>query len=139
MIFGIILEFNQRIKELNAELTKRDKLCAYLLEHESKQIILTAYNSLAWQTNEEPEITASGTKTSYSTLALSRDLIKHYNQQAELNFGDTVRVIIKDALIEDTMNRRYKNRGDMWTDSYTEAKQFGKKSAWIVYKKGEIR
>ena len=130
--------YTDEVEELSIKLDESNKLCEYLLSHEAKRIVLTAYNSHIWQTDDTPDITASGTKTSYSTLALSRDLIKAYNDKADLGFGDSVRIFIKEARIEDTMNRRYKNRGDIWTDNYTQARKFGKKDAWIIYRKEEL-
>jgi len=130
--------YTDEIEELTIKLDENNKLCEYLLSHEARRIVLTAYNSHVWQTDDTPDITASGTKTSYSTLALSRDLIKAYNDKADLDFGDSVRIFIKNARVEDTMNRRYKNRGDMWTDSYAQARMFGKRDAWIIYKKEEL-
>ena len=140
ILLSMIMFHARETYALRTQISNLDTLYNYLLTHEAKRIILTAYNSHYWQTDSTPFITASGTRTSFQTLALSRDLIRTYNEHAELEYGDSVRIFIKDCLIEDTMNERYKNYGDLWTDSYVEAIKFGKKEAYIIYKKkGELQ
>lgn len=133
MIFVIVLHNYKNI------LNQRDELLEkylQLVQHDSKKIVLTAYNSYKWQTDDTPHITASGAKTSYQTLALSRDLIKAYNEHGIANYGDTVRIVlIKDFIVEDTMNKRYMNYGDIWTHVYEDAIKFGKQGAYIVFKR----
>lgn len=107
----------------------------YLNENNFYPLILTAYNSHRNQTDEQPHITASGSKTSYQTLALSQDFIRNYNRPGckGLNYGDTVTVVIsKKIIIEDTMNSRYSDRGDIWVDDLKEAKQFGKQEGLLI-------
>uniref|UniRef100_A0A6H1ZCQ6 3D domain-containing protein n=1 Tax=viral metagenome TaxID=1070528 RepID=A0A6H1ZCQ6_9ZZZZ len=140
MLLSVIMFHTIETYALRTQIHNLDTLTNYLLTHKAKRIILTTYNSLYWQTDNTPYITASSTKTSFQTLALSRDLIRTYNEYAELEYGDTVRIYIKDCLLEDTMNKRYGNCGDLWTDSYVEAIKFGRKEAYIIYKKkGELR
>lgn len=140
LISNIIIYTVFKNKETNLQnkLDALDDLVEYLLTFESKQIVLTAYNSHRWQTDDSPHETASGTKTSFQTLALSRDLIRSYNQNGITEYGDTVKIVIKQSIVEDTMNRRYVNRGDVWTDSYTEARKFGKQKAYLIYKNKKI-
>jgi len=109
----------------------------FMDNNEFRELLLTAYNSHVNQTDDTPHITASGAKTSYQTIALSRDLIRHYNNPNTegFNYGDTVLVIMsKKFIIEDTMHRRHKNRGDIWTCDYDEAIRFGINDGLLVYK-----
>ena len=123
--------FNNRIQDLEEALAESDSLCAYLQAHESKEILLTSFNSHKHQTDGSPFITASGSRVSFQTLALSQDLIGEY-----IEFGDTVQIIlIKNFIAEDIMNKRFKNRADAWSDNYENSKEFGIKKAFLKFKK----
>jgi 3D (Asp-Asp-Asp) domain-containing protein len=101
-------------------------------------MVFTAYNSHVNQTDHQPRLTASGRKTSYQTLALSRDFITKYNYPDNygFNYGDTVEIYFrKDIIIEDTMNKRYCKRGDIWTESKLEAIKFGRHLGLLVRRK----
>jgi len=114
------------------------KLLEFIESNTFHPLILTAYNSHINQTDHTPRITASGRKTSYQTIALSRDFIQRYNYPdcKGLNYGDTVTIIMrKQFIVEDTMNQRYTNRGDIWTESKKEALRFGKNKGLLVINK----
>lgn len=86
---------------------------------------LTIYNPERKQCDSTPLITASNSKINVEELrndnirwmALSRDLLKRW--KGEFHYGDTVLVTSGDAdidglwIIKDTMNKRFKNRGDL--------------------------
>lgn len=88
---------------------------------------LTVYNPLAAQTDSSPLITASNAKIDtvklkkgkLRWLALSRDFLKRFG--GKINYGDTVEIISGDSeidglwVVHDTMNKRYKKRGDLLT------------------------
>ncbi|MEK7532755.1 MAG: hypothetical protein AAB579_04130 [Patescibacteria group bacterium] len=85
------------------------------------QVVATAYNSLAWQTDDTPFITASGTHTRHGVVAANFLPIGTRVRFPEV-YGDTV------FTVEDRMNQKY-NRGriDIWMLEYRDAKQFGAK------------
>lgn len=59
-------------------------------------------------------------------MALSRDLLARYTPGAPFRFGDIVRIEgIGDFVVEDTMNRRYERRADIWFEHVHEAREFG--------------
>lgn len=86
---------------------------------------LTIYNPEAGQCDESPLITANNSHIDLEKLrrneirwmALSRDLLKRWN--GEFNYGDTLLIETGDAAIDgrwvinDNMNKRFKNRGDL--------------------------
>ncbi|MFQ6617099.1 MAG: hypothetical protein ACE5QV_00305, partial [Fidelibacterota bacterium] len=113
------------LKEVETELTN-------VSTQRLRKIIATAYNSTTGQTDDEPFITASGEPVGDGTLALSRDLIRAenelmlkmgYNPRGTISFGDTVHIVyLKPFIVRDTMNRRFRNRADIWTSDYRLAK-----------------
>ena len=90
--------------------------------------VLTVYNPLEGQTDSDPLITASNNTIPVEELqcgglrwmALSRDLLKRFG--GTISYGDTVAVHSGDRAIDglwivnDTMNKRYQNRGDLLFD-----------------------
>ena len=84
-------------------------------------VVATAYNSLVWQTDSTPNITASGTRTRHGVIA-TNFLPIGTNVRFPDAYGSTVFVV------EDRMNRRYGHgRVDIWMESYPDAKIFGAK------------
>jgi hypothetical protein len=97
---------------------------------------LTVYHPTKRQCDNTPLITASNSKINMDDLknqnirwmALSRDLLKRW--RGKFHYGDTVLVTAGDPqidglwIIKDTMNRRYKNRGDLLFDS--QVRKLGK-------------
>lgn len=97
---------------------------------------LTVYHPTKRQCDNTPLITASNSKINADDLknqnirwmALSRDLLKRW--RGEFQYGDTVLVTAGDPqidglwIIKDTMNKRYKNRGDLLFDS--QVRKLGK-------------
>ncbi len=88
-------------------------------------VVITAYSSTVWQTDDTPFITASNTRV--------RDGIIANNY---LPFGTKVRMpeIYGDKIfiVEDRMNRRKSNYHiDIWLPSYSEAKEFGAQKTYI--------
>jgi hypothetical protein len=90
---------------------------------------LTVYHPTKRQCDKTPLITASNSKINVDDLknqqvrwmAVSRDLLKRW--KGEFQYGDTVLVTSGDPqidgfwVIQDTMNKRYKKRGDLLFDS----------------------
>ncbi len=85
------------------------------------QVVATAYNSLSWQTDDTPFITASGSHTRHGVIAANFLPIGTHVRLPEL-YGDTVFVV------EDRMNKKYyRGRIDVWMPEYRDAKIFGVK------------
>ena len=90
---------------------------------------LTVYNPTVKQCDRTPLVTACNSKIDENKLrdqqirwmALSRNLLKRWNGQ--FHYGDTVLLNSGDPaidgfwIIKDTMNKRYKNYGDLLFDS----------------------
>lgn len=90
---------------------------------------LTIYNPSRTQCDADPFITASNKKIDLTRLrngsirwmALSRDLLKRWG--GALHYGDTITLQTGDLsvdgtwVIQDTMNKRFKNRGDLLFDA----------------------
>ncbi len=99
----------------------------------------TAYNSLVSQTNAQPFITASGARTRWGIVAVSRDLLS-----TDLPYGSLVRLrdlgahttgrgagaydAMLDGLVftvEDTMHPRKTQQIDVWFAEYADAVRWG--------------
>lgn len=135
-----MVNLEKQIKRSDVVIDSLENTIEYLTTNECQKIILTAYTSHHSQTDDTPDITASGSRTSFQTLALSQDLISHYNRLDTLgiHFGDTVKVVIvKDCIVEDIMNLRFTNRADIWTVDYDDAIEFGVNEAFLIYEKAE--
>jgi 3D (Asp-Asp-Asp) domain-containing protein len=98
----------------------------------------TAYNSLSTQTDRTPHITATGARTRFGVVALSRDLLR------QIPYGSQVRITdlghwrsgkgrgqyngtLSDMLfvVEDTMHARKSRQIDVWFPSYRAAVRWG--------------
>lgn len=99
----------------------------------------TAYNSMVSQTNAQPFITATGARTDWGIVAVSRDLLG-----SDLPYGSLLRLrdlgayanganpgqyqALLDAhlfVVEDTMNIRKRQQLDIWFDDYASALAWG--------------
>ena len=61
---------------------------------------------------------------------MSRELLKPYGHGGDIAYGDTVWVVMP-MQVEDTMNKRWRKRGDIYMLDYQQAIQFGKRSGHI--------
>jgi 3D (Asp-Asp-Asp) domain-containing protein len=99
----------------------------------------TAYNSMVSQTNSQPFITATGARTGWGVVAVSRDLLG-----GDLPYGTLVRLrdlgnyhngrgagayqdLLDDTVfvVEDTMHPRKRNQIDLWFADYAAAMAWG--------------
>jgi len=80
----------------------------------------TAYNSMEWQCDSTPWITASGTRCREGVIAANHLPIG--TKVLIEGFGGQV------FIVEDRMNRRYKKRIDIWMREYDDALRFGKRT-----------
>ncbi len=83
------------------------------------KIIITAYSSSVDETDDTPFITASGTFVRQGVAAANFLPIGTKIKLPDV-FGDRI------FIIEDRMNRRFSDRIDIWFDSKSGAKEFGK-------------
>ncbi len=97
------------------------------------EITATAYNSLAYQTSENPNITAFGDslKPGLKYIAVSRDLLK-------MGLAHNTPVVIEGFediyLVKDKMNARWKKRIDIYMGiDVKAAKKWGKRKLSITY------
>jgi len=102
---------------------------------EGHPLVFTAYNALVGQTDDTPNITASNKEIFPGVLALSRELITRYGHGGNIKYGDKVWVVVP-MQVEDTMNKRWRGRGDVFMLDYDKARQFGRRSG-ILYHQGE--
>ncbi|HPO68394.1 MAG TPA: hypothetical protein PLE40_01455 [Candidatus Pacearchaeota archaeon] len=99
-------------------------------EKEKIEVIITAYSSTPWETDDDPFITASGTTVKDGIVANNF-----------LPFGTKIRIpeIYGDKIfiVEDRMHPAKGNYHiDIWFPSYYEAKNFGVKESYIEIVEG---
>jgi 3D (Asp-Asp-Asp) domain-containing protein len=89
---------------------------------------ITAYNPVPGQTDDTPFITASADYVRDGIVALSRDL----ETTLELEFGDIVVLETRDGEFlgefefQDRMNKRWRNKVDIFMWKVKDARKFGK-------------
>ena len=100
---------------------------------DSLHVTATAYNSLAYQTNSNPNITAFGDslKPGLKYVAVSRDLLR-------LGLKHNIPIKIEGLegvyFIKDKMHSRWKNRIDIYMGiDVKKAKQWGRRRVCIDY------
>lgn len=134
--------------EIAATLSKIEVLQTEVIEEENItkeseihfSLKATGYNSLESQTDSTPHITATGAKTKFGVIAVSRDLLSE-----DIPYGSLVR--IKDLgnyyngrgagrfqdildeqgyfIVEDTMHQRKRQQIDVWFPRKSEALRWG--------------
>jgi len=96
-------------------------------------VTATAYNSLGYQTEGDPQITAWGDTLTpgMNAIAVSRDLLKlglDYNEKVKIEGFDSV------FLVKDKMHYRWHNRIDIYMgENAQKAKKFGRKKLNIAF------
>ena len=98
------------------------------------EVTATAYNSLAYQTSRNPNITAFGDSLvpGKKYIAVSRDLLK-----IGLDHNTLVRIEGIEGLyiVKDKMNKRWNKRIDIYMDEDVKrARAWGKKKVRIWYR-----
>jgi len=83
------------------------------------RVTATAYNSMVWQCDDTPWITASGTRCREGVIAAN--FLPLGTKVMIEGFGNRV------FIVEDRMNRRYTNRIDIWMRTYSGALKFGRR------------
>jgi len=102
-------------------------------EWKTKQVTASAFNSVSWQTDGDPQITAFGDslKPGMKCIAVSRNLLQEgfkHNTPVKIEGLEGV------FLVKDKMNRRYKDKIDIYMGTDVEAaRQWGRKKVRIEY------
>lgn len=97
------------------------------------KVTATAYNSLAYQTNSNPNITAFGDslRPGMRYIAVSRDLLDSglvHNTKVKIQGFDSL------FTVKDKMNRRWRKRIDIYMgNDVKKAKKWGKNKIEIEY------
>jgi 3D (Asp-Asp-Asp) domain-containing protein len=100
---------------------------------EKLKVTATAYNSLAYQTNSNPHITAFGDslKPGLKYIAVSRDLFRKglkHNTPVKIEGFDGI------YFVKDRMHNRWKNKIDIYMGvDVKAAKKWGRKKVTIFY------
>jgi 3D (Asp-Asp-Asp) domain-containing protein len=105
----------------------------------------TAYNSSVSQTDSSPRVTATGARTRFGVIALSRDMLRSipYGSQVSLEdmgalgsgagrgrFNSMLQGIV--FIVEDTMNKRISRTVDVWFHSRSTALRWGKRQVKLT-------
>ncbi len=105
----------------------------------------TAYNSSVSQTDSSPRVTATGARTRFGVIALSRDMLRSipYGSQVSLEdmgalgsgagrgrFNSMLRGVV--FIVEDTMNTRISRTVDVWFHSRSTALRWGKRQVKLT-------
>ncbi len=116
---------------------KDDELSSY--EWKSLEVTATAYNSLSYQTNDNPFITAFGDslKPGVRYIAVSRDLLK-----LGLTHNTLVQVegLEGTYLVKDKMHYRWRNKIDIYMGTDVKlAKEWGRRKVNISYRVEKLK
>lgn len=138
MMYSVLLLTVLMLSPLVATSTKVTATQKFYFKTETRVVLnaLTIYNPERRQCDSTPLITASNSKIDVEELrnenvrwmALSRDLLKRW--KGKFHYGDTVLITSGDPaidglwVIKDTMNKRFKNRGDLLFSS--DVRKLGK-------------
>lgn len=98
------------------------------------EVTATAYNSLAYQTNSNPHITAFGDslKPGLRYIAVSRNLL---NEGLTHNTPVKIEGLKGTYLVKDKMNKRWHNRIDIYMGTDVKAaKKWGRRKVTISYR-----
>lgn len=97
------------------------------------KVKITSYNNLASQTDDSPNIMASNRLVYEGAVAISRDLKSRYG----IRYGDLIYIerFNKYYIIEDLMNKRFKNTIDIFKFKRSESLKINfKDQKVIIYK-----
>ena len=130
-------------KSEKKQITPRKSAASPKLERKPKTfpsltVRSTAYNSDSNQTDSSPFYTATGARTRYGIVALSRDLLRRFPYGSKVRLEDSgawssgrgygkYNAILKDTVfvVEDTMHPRKNGTVDVWLPARRLAMQWG--------------
>ena len=99
----------------------------------SMEVTATAYNSVSWQTQGDPRITAWGDtlEPGMKAIAVSRDLL---GLGLTHNTPVTIEGLKGTYLVKDKMHRRWRNKIDIYMGKDVKAaREWGRKKVRITY------
>jgi len=102
-------------------------------EWKTKKVTATAFNSVSWQTDDQPNVTAFGDslKPGMKCIAVSRNLLQEgfkHNTPVKIEGLEGV------YLVKDKMNRRFKDKIDIYMGTDVQAaREWGRKKVEIEY------
>ena len=113
--------------------TNRTKPEPLAYEWIGEEVTVSAYNSVAWQTDGDPNITAWGDtlKPGMKAIAVSRDLLKQGLKHDTMVLIET----LPDTFyVKDKMNKRWRKRIDIYMGTdVKEAREWGRRKMMICY------
>ena len=124
-----LVKMNNNMDYIASHLQDKERYQKVWFDAVSRSVEITAYNPMRSQTDDRPWETASGRRASLQSLAVSRDLLA--KNGGPYNYGDTVYVVVP-FIVDDTMNKRYTNRVDIFLERQWAARIWGEKVGWIA-------
>ncbi|MFH1851630.1 MAG: hypothetical protein ABIA75_04730 [Candidatus Neomarinimicrobiota bacterium] len=124
-----LLEMKKNMDYIATHLEDRERYQKVWFDALSRSVEITAYNPIRNQTDDNPRETASGRTVSLQSIAVSRDLLQ--SNGGPFNYGDTVYVVVP-FIVDDTMNKRYTNRVDVFMERQWAARIWGEKTGWLA-------
>jgi 3D (Asp-Asp-Asp) domain-containing protein len=95
--------------------------------------LATGYSSTRDETDDTPWTTSTLTRTRPGIIALSRDLLQTFTEDAPFDYGDKILVAgVGIFRVEDTMNARWTHRADIWFPSKAKAKRWGHRKVLLA-------
>ncbi len=102
--------------------------------HRFQRIDVTAYTSRAEETDDTPQLAASGRPVETGTIALSRDLLRTFTPGAPFDFGDKVLIPgVGIFEVRDTMHPRWTEKADIWFASADRARSWGHRTVFVTH------
>lgn len=123
------LVMTRKLDYVIRHLQDRERYSKVWFDALSRRVEITAYNPIMEQTDDYPWETASGRLASLQSLAVSRDLLM--SNGGPFDYGDTVYVVVP-FIVDDTMNKRYRKRIDIFLERHWAAKIWGQKVGWVA-------
>jgi 3D (Asp-Asp-Asp) domain-containing protein len=130
-------EFVQTAHQIRGDLIRAMDLIEEIFGHpvdlnsvRSVPVTITAYTSTVEQCDATPYVTASMHGVRTGVLAVSRDLI----DEMGLYFGKRVLIPGHGVFeVRDLMNRRWKQRVDIWHEDIEVARHFGRQTGTLMW------
>ena len=118
----IKLQETQKIIKID---TKFDLTNAEYLKYSLKDVVITSYNNHSNQTDDSPNITSTNRPVREGIVAASPDLIN----KGIIKYGDLVYIdcFNKWYVVEDTMNKKFEKRLDIFLFDKDESLRINKK------------
>lgn len=131
-VIGVLTEISSNATNLKAKVVMLERELKNLKDvmsmQDVKKLTITAYSPTKIETDDTPLITASMNKVRHGIVAVSRDLFEQ-----GWTFGKKVYIEgLGIFTIDDLMNKRFKNRVDVFMWDSKKALKFGKKERTVA-------